>query len=102
MGITPDGETYEFARTIGSEFAGPTFSPDGRTFFLNAQDHQVTYAIWGPFARQNRTRQRQMALAPPPANLGPQISSELAEAAERHGLTALEAAAYDRLGVPLT
>jgi uncharacterized protein len=102
MGITPDGKTYEFARTIGSEFAGPAFSPDGRTFFLNAQDHQVTYAIWGPFARRNRTRQRQMALAPPPANLGPQISGELAEAADRHGLTALEAAAYDRLGVPLT
>jgi hypothetical protein len=43
-----------------------------------------------------------MALASPPANLGPQISGELAEAAERHRLTALEAAAYDRLGVPLT
>jgi len=102
MGITPDGETYEFARTIGSEFAGPAFSPDGRTFFLNAQDHQVTYAVWGPFARQNRTRQRQMALAAPPSHLGPRISGELADAAQRHGLTALEAAAYDRLGVPLT
>jgi hypothetical protein len=43
-----------------------------------------------------------MAVAPPPAHLGPQISGELAEAAERHGLTALEAAAYDRLGVSLT
>lgn len=102
MGITPGGETYEFARTIGSEFAGPTFSPDGRTFFLNAQDHQVTYAVWGAFPRTNRTRQRQMAAAAPPAALGPRISGELAEAAERHGLTLLEAAAYDRLGVPLT
>ncbi len=32
---------------------------------------------------------------------GPVISGELAEAAERYGLTQLEAAAYDRLGVPL-
>jgi uncharacterized protein len=102
MGITPGGETYEFARTIGSEFAGPTFSPDGRTFFLNAQDHQATYAVWGPFPRANRMRQRQMAAAVPPAVLGPQISADLAEAAERHGLTRLEAAAFDRLGVPLT
>jgi hypothetical protein len=29
------------------------------------------------------------------------ISGELAEAAQRHGLTRLEAAAYQRLGVPL-
>jgi secreted PhoX family phosphatase len=102
MGITPAGETYEFARTIGSEFAGPTFSPDGRTFFLNAQDHQVTYAVWGPFPRANRMRQRQMASAAPPPGLGPRISGELADAAGRHGLTQLEAAAFDRLGVPLT
>jgi secreted PhoX family phosphatase len=101
MGITPAGETYEFARTIGSEFAGPAFSPDGRTFFLNAQDHQVTYAIWGPFPRQNRAARRQMAAAAPPAGLGPQVSGELAEAAQRHGLSVLEAAAYDRLGVRL-
>jgi uncharacterized protein len=101
MGITPAGATYEFARTIGSEFAGPAFSPDGRTFFLNAQDHQVTYAIWGPFPRQNRAARRQMAVAAPPAGLGPQISGELAEAAQRHGLSVLEAAAFDRLGVPV-
>jgi secreted PhoX family phosphatase len=101
MGITPAGETYEFARTTGSEFAGPAFSPDGRTFFLNAQDHQVTYAIWGPFARRNRTAQRMMAHAAPPARLGPKVTGELAEAARRYGLTELEAAAYDRLGVSL-
>jgi secreted PhoX family phosphatase len=101
MGITPGGETYEFARTIGSEFAGPTFSPDGRTFFLNAQDHQTTYAIWGPFARHNRARRRRMAHAAPPARLGPRISGELREAAQRNGLSELEAAAFDRLGVQL-
>ena len=41
MGITPDGQVYEFARNRllrapdsddASEFCGPTFSPDGRTF----------------------------------------------------------------------
>lgn len=101
MGITPASETYEFARTIGSEFAGPAFSPDGRTFFLNAQDHQVTYAIWGPFTRENRAAQRMMAHAAPPARLGPKVTGELAEAARRYGLTDLEAAAYDRLGVSL-
>jgi uncharacterized protein len=61
----------------------------------------VTYAIWGPFARRNRTAQRMMAHAAPPAGLGPKVSGELAEAAQRYGLTGLEAAAYDRLGVPL-
>jgi secreted PhoX family phosphatase len=101
MGITPEGDTYEFARTTGSEFAGPTFAPNGHTFFLNAQDHQVTYAIWGPFARQNRSRQRRMAFAEPPAHLRPRVSADLAAAARRHGLSELEAAAFDRLGVPL-
>ena len=101
MGITPEGHVYKFASTTGSEFAGPTFAPDGQTFFLNAQDHGLTYAIWGPFARQNRLRRRQMAHAAPPAHLGPRISGELREAAERYGMTGLEAAAFDRLGVPL-
>jgi hypothetical protein len=31
----------------------------------------------------------------------PEISGELAEAAQRFGMSELEAAAYDRLGVPL-
>jgi secreted PhoX family phosphatase len=102
MGVTPDRRVYEFARTTGSEFAGPTFAPNGNTFFVNAQDHGLTYAIWGPFGRHNRGRQMQMAVAPPPAKYAPYISDALAEAADRYGLTHLEAAAYDRLGVPLT
>jgi hypothetical protein len=102
VGIRPDRTTYEFARVIGSEFAGPTFSPDGRTFFVNAQDHGLTFAIWGPFARQNRTAQGAMAHAVPPAQYAPRISGELGDAAEKYGLTPLEAAAFDRLGVPLT
>jgi hypothetical protein len=42
-----------------------------------------------------------MAHAAPPAHLAPRISGELREAAERYGLTPLEAAAYERLGVSL-
>jgi secreted PhoX family phosphatase len=104
MGITPDGQVYPFAnnRLNDSEFAGPTFSPDGSTFFVNFQgDPGITFAIWGPFQQQSAARQRQMALAAPPKSMMPVISGELAEAAREHGMSQLEAAAYDRLGVPL-
>jgi hypothetical protein len=42
-----------------------------------------------------------MAVAAPPAHLAPQVSGELAEAANKFGMSQLEAAAYDRLGVKL-
>lgn len=61
-----------------------------------------TFAIWGPFARHERAAQRQLAAASPPAGLAPRLSGELAEAAARHGLSPLEAAAFDRPGVPVT
>jgi secreted PhoX family phosphatase len=61
-GVTRPGEIYDFARTVvnSTEFCGGTFSPDGRTFFLNQQGERgapspgpaleaLTYAIWGPF-----------------------------------------------------
>ena len=34
----------------GSEWAGATFSPDGRTLFVNIQSPGVTFAITGPWA----------------------------------------------------
>lgn len=34
----------------GSEWAGATFSPDGRTLFVNIQTPGVTFAITGPWA----------------------------------------------------
>jgi hypothetical protein len=43
-----------------------------------------------------------LAHAAPATQYSPRISGELGEAAQRHGLTPLEAAAYDRLGVALT
>jgi len=102
VGVRPDASVYEFAKITGSEFAGPTFAPNGNTFFVNAQDKGMTFAIWGPFARANRAGGRLMAAAAPPPQYAPRLSGELLEAAERNGLTPLEAAAFDRLGVPLT
>jgi uncharacterized protein len=103
MGVTSNGEVYPFAscRLNDSEFAGPTFSPDGGTFFVNFQNPGITFAIWGPFQRKSSRRQRQMAVAAPPESMMPEISGELAEAATRYGMSPLEAAAYDRLGVSL-
>lgn len=113
MGITPEGNVYKFANNrvplLGSdpanpefsELAGPTFSPDGRTFFVNVQNPGITYAIWGPFKRFSERRQRQMAIAAPPRELAPRVSGELAEAAQKYGMSNLEMAAYDRLGAQL-
>jgi secreted PhoX family phosphatase len=103
MGITPGGELYEFARNRlnESEFSGPCFAPDGRTFFVNLYSPGMTLAIWGPFDAAGAHRQRAMSAAAPPPQLAPAVTPELAEAAGRHGLSTLEAAAYDRLGVAL-
>jgi hypothetical protein len=102
MGITPQGAVYEFARNRRDkvEFAGPTFSPDGRTFFVNLYTPGATFAIWGPFGERNPGRQRQMAAAAPPPGLMPRIPRELAEVATRNSLSRLEALAYHRLGFP--
>jgi hypothetical protein len=118
IGFTPEGQTYVFAEhdvpfpfleeeelpeTFRSEVAGPTFSPDGQTLFFNVQVPGVTFAVWGPFPATSvgATRARRMSVAAPPARLAPSISGELAEAADRHRLSVLEAAAFNRLGVPI-
>lgn len=52
IGITPKGETYIIAQNIGyreSEFAGPVFSPSGKTLFVNIQSPGLTIAITGPW-----------------------------------------------------
>jgi secreted PhoX family phosphatase len=99
-GITPDGQVYVFAsnRLNNSEFAGPAFSPDGKTFFVNLQNPGITLAIWGPFGETSVRNQRRMAAAAPPKSMTPRISEELAEVADRCGMNHLEAAAYERLG----
>jgi len=52
VGITDEGRVFPFAFNANndSEFAGATFSRDGRTLFVNQQDPGWTYAIWGPWS----------------------------------------------------
>lgn len=51
VGVTPQGELYQFARNAvnDNEFAGATFSPDGKTMFVNIQTPGYTFAISGPW-----------------------------------------------------
>jgi uncharacterized protein len=49
VGLTPDAHLYRFARTSLGELAGPCFSPDGTTLFVNIQNVGVTLAITGPW-----------------------------------------------------
>lgn len=48
-----DGHLFDFARNRGSngEFAGCTWSPDGKWLFVNIQRPAATYAITGPWHR---------------------------------------------------
>ncbi|MEE4154170.1 MAG: alkaline phosphatase PhoX [Erythrobacter sp.] len=49
-GITPEGRPYPFAKlNMQTELAGGCFSPDGRTFFVNAYAPTRTIAITGPW-----------------------------------------------------
>jgi len=56
-GVTPKGKIFDFALNAipqreGDEFAGSTFTPDGKVLFVNIQASSgLTFAIWGPFAR---------------------------------------------------
>ena len=56
-GITPDGEIFDFALNAiagrgQEEFAGSTFTPDGKVLFVNIQASSgITFAIWGPWRR---------------------------------------------------
>jgi secreted PhoX family phosphatase len=74
MGITPDGDSYAFARnnidlsledviSAGKrivaddyrmmEWAGACFDPEGETLFVNIQIPGITFAIWGPWEKGN-------------------------------------------------
>ncbi|MEO8042208.1 MAG: alkaline phosphatase PhoX [Acidobacteriota bacterium] len=53
--LTPDGRMASFAKNIvprfgHSEFAGATFSPDGKTLFVNIQLIGATVAVWGDWS----------------------------------------------------
>ncbi|MBJ6635442.1 PhoX family protein [Streptomyces sp. I5] len=60
-GVTRRGEVYPMARNrqntgtaeepAWGEFAGVTFSPDGRTMYVNVYDPGTTFAVTGPWRR---------------------------------------------------
>jgi len=53
--LTPDGRIADFAENISSypkgEFAGTTFSKDGKILFMNIQQIGATFAIWGDWKK---------------------------------------------------
>ena len=50
IGVTPDGQSYVFGKlNLQTELAGGCFSPDGKTFFVNAYSPATTLAITGPW-----------------------------------------------------
>ncbi|MCU0447693.1 MAG: DUF839 domain-containing protein [Microscillaceae bacterium] len=51
VGITTQGEFYKLGHNVGykSELAGVTFSPSGKTLFVNIQHVGLTLAITGPW-----------------------------------------------------
>lgn len=53
LAIDETGTTRPFARNrvSGSEFAGPCFSPDGKTMFANLQGDGLCFAITGNFRK---------------------------------------------------
>ncbi len=111
MGITPDGRTYPFARNrlvgadeegTSSEFAGPCFSPDGRTLFVNIQHPGHTFAITGPFPRRDPHRVSRLASTGPRHPWAPEVSEELGEQALKLGTSPYELAAFEALGVSMT
>jgi secreted PhoX family phosphatase len=74
LGLTPDGDSFAFAKnnidlaledTVGAgkrvepddyrdaEFAGACFDPTGEVLFVNIQVPGITFAIWGPWERGN-------------------------------------------------
>ncbi|HEV7865610.1 MAG TPA: alkaline phosphatase PhoX [Acidimicrobiia bacterium] len=52
-GLSPKGTIFDIARNRSShgEFAGVTWSPDGKWLFVNIQRPAATYAITGPWGR---------------------------------------------------
>lgn len=51
IGINDEGAVFAFARNRINdvELAGATFSPSGRTLFVNLQDPGMRLATWSPW-----------------------------------------------------
>lgn len=86
LGLLPNGKVFEFGRNnikltadqlsaagkdveailgaekerdfTGQEWAGATFSPDGKWLFVNIQTPGITFAITGPWKKEKRGRRR--------------------------------------------
>jgi hypothetical protein len=58
VGVTDQGKAYPLARNevSDSEFAGPTFSADGKVLFASIQADGYTFAITGPWGRPSNSR----------------------------------------------
>ena len=56
LGATPGGEVFVFAQSQSkienAEFAGPAFSSDQQTLFVNLMGPGLTLAVQGPFTQQ--------------------------------------------------
>ena len=54
-GVTQDGKMFTLARNRlnDSEFAGACFSPSEETLFVNIQQPGITFAVTGPFGKEN-------------------------------------------------
>ena len=48
-----------------TELAGPTFAPDGKTFFVNLYDPGHTLAVTGPLQSRRGDAGRRLAAASP-------------------------------------
>ena len=54
--LSPNGKVADFAKNItpgkeASEFAGATFSKDGKILFVNIQTAGMTLAVWGDWKK---------------------------------------------------
>jgi secreted PhoX family phosphatase len=78
-----------------TELAGPTFSADGRTLFVNLYDPGHTLAITGPFRSRRGDAGSQMAAATP---RHVSVPAQLADWAARNDRSPYEAAAFAALG----
>ena len=57
IGINQNGQCYQIAKNIfnKSEFAGASFSPDGRILFVNIYKPTMTMAVTGPWEKVNQS-----------------------------------------------
>jgi uncharacterized protein len=70
--VRASGKIVDVARCAGNttEFAGPCFSPDGQTLFVNTQGDGLTFAIRGPFDRLTSSPPNADRLQPTAASQG--------------------------------